>query len=47
MHIFNLIQILNANDGQDILAMTYDPYNYRIVTVTEDFIAIWSAMSGT
>lgn len=30
----------NANDGQDILAMSYDPYNFKLVTLTEDYVKL-------
>ncbi|KRX01519.1 WD40-repeat-containing domain [Pseudocohnilembus persalinus] len=40
-------QLLNANDGQDILCMCLDPYNHKLITVTEDYITVWSALAGT
>jgi len=29
---------MTANDGQDILSITYDSHEYHIVTVTEDYV---------
>ena len=31
-------QLLTANDGQEILSIAYDPYEYQLVTVCEDYV---------
>jgi hypothetical protein len=48
--------LLNSNDGQEILGITYNPYEYFLVTVTEDYvlrsiyifskITVWSSLNG-
>ena len=39
-------KLLSSNDGQEILSMTYDNTNYKLVTLTEDYITVWSSLSG-
>lgn len=26
--------------------MDYDPYTYKIITITEDYLTVWSSLSG-
>lgn len=38
--------LLTSNDGQEVLSMSYDPYTFKLVTLTEDYITVWSVLSG-
>ena len=31
-------QLTKANDGQELISMTYDDYNFRLITLTEDYV---------
>ncbi|CAD8103442.1 unnamed protein product [Paramecium primaurelia] len=39
-------QLMTANNGQEILSIAYDPYDFQIVTVTENYITLWSSLNG-
>lgn len=29
---------MDSNDGQEIISLRYDPYNFRIITLTEEYV---------
>lgn len=44
---------VDSNDGQEILALRYDQYRFRLITLTEDYVTqrlpqvtFWSSLSG-
>lgn len=40
------VKTKDNSEGQDILAMKYDPYNFRIVTLTEEYVIILVILGG-
>ena len=33
--------MISANDGQEIISMTYEEYNYRLVTLCEEYVCLF------
>lgn len=40
-------QLMTANDNQEIIAICLDVIQHRLLTVTEDYITVWSSLAGT